>query len=523
MADLPKPVPYRGHLLLPAEDRVLAFMPHAKRIQQDGVEWVIVPHKLDETKVLRNLGYEAPPPILVQYDWCGDTPYDAQRITAAHITMNPRDHVLNGYGTGKTRSVLYAYDFLRGIGDVHKILVTAPLSTLRQTWSREVMTVFPHLRCRVLHGDKKKRLKLLAEDADVYIINHDGVEVILPELLARTDIDMLCLDELTAYKNKSTDRWKKTNALAKRMRRVVGMTGAPTPLEPLDAFGQVLMVNPTKVKDWSMTRFKEHTMNKITEFKWIPRKDAMEKVYAFMQPSVRFTRDECYDLPPCQTVQVACALTPDQDTLFRAMVRESAVAIGERKITAINEADEINKLLQVCLGAVYTTDGSLLHLDCKPRLEAVLQAVQESNSKIIVFSPYKASLPLMRDFLLKHGYSCGLVSGDVTLTQREQIFTQFMHSADPQVLLAHPTCMSHGLTLTAASTICWYGPPKSLEEFEQANARITRAGQKHSQLIVCIAATKVEERIYTRMSKRASLQGVLLDMYEQQELAEVLL
>jgi SNF2 family DNA or RNA helicase len=522
VSELPKPVPYRGHLLLPAEDRVLALMPHAKRVHQDGQDWVVVPHKLDETKVLRNLGYEAPPPILTQYDWCGDTPYDAQRITAAHITMNLRDHVLNGYGTGKTRSVLYAFDFLKKIGDSQRLLVTAPLSTLRQTWSREVMTVFPHLSYRVLHGDKKKRLKLLAEPADVYIINHDGIEVILEQLLKRTDIDMVCLDELTAYKNKSTDRWKATNKFVKQCRRAVGMTGAPTPLEPLDAFGQVLMINPAKVRDWSMTRFKEHTMNKITEFKWIPRQDAMAKVYEFMQPSVRFTRDECYDLPPCQIIQTACALTPDQDTLFKAMVRESAVAIGERKITAINEADEINKLLQVCLGAVYTTDGSLLHLPCDPRLEAVLRTVEESNSKVIVFSPYKASLPMLHAYLTKRGHSCAIVSGDVTLPNREAIFTQFMHAADPQVLLAHPTCMSHGLTLTAASTICWYGPPKSLEEFEQANARITRAGQKHSQLIACIAATKVEERIYTRMSKRASLQGVLLDMYENQELAEVL-
>jgi SNF2 family DNA or RNA helicase len=71
--------------------------------------------------------------------------------------------------------------------------------------------------------------------------------------------------------------------------------------------------------------------------------------------------------------------------------------------------------------------------------------------------------------------------------------------------------MSHGLTLTAASTIVWFAPVTSNEIYQQANARITRPGQKHNQLIVNIDASEVERRIYTRLQKKQSMQGLLLE------------
>jgi SNF2 family DNA or RNA helicase len=119
-------------------------------------------------------------------------------------------------------------------------------------------------------------------------------------------------------------------------------------------------------------------------------------------------------------------------------------------------------------------------------------------------------------------WSCEKISGDVSNADRERIFTLFMHNENPHVIVAHPATMSHGLTLTAASTIVWYGPPLSLEMYEQANGRITRAGQRHAQLIVHIAATKLEQKIYTRLQARSATQGLLLDMFEAQELGALL-
>lgn len=517
-----RPLMYRQHLLVADEPRLDVLMPHIKHVEHGGVRYALVPHAVDEAKVLRNLGYEVTPPILTNYDWCGSSPYEKQRITAAHITMNPVSFVLNGMGTGKTRAVLYAYDYLRRMGKVQKLLVSAPLSTLRQTWQRECTTIFPHLKTVVLYGTAAKRRMLLDDHADVYIINHDGVEVLERELMARQDLDMICVDELTVFKERTTNRWKSHKKLLGRpcVSCVTGLTGTPTPNGPLDAYGQVKLINAPACA-MSYTAFREAFMTRITQFKWLPKSDALDRVHAMMQPSVRFTRDDCYDLPPVQYVDRSCSLSEEARKMYHTISTELAMSVAKGEVKAVNEADKLNKLVQIALGTVYTTDKDVVRLPVHDRLAVLEQAIEESQSKVIVFTPYKSSLEMLESHIKKR-WTCAAISGDVSAHARDAIFNAFMHTPDPHVIVAHPATMSHGLTLTAASTIVWYGPPLSLEMYEQANARITRAGQSHSQLIVNISATKTEEKIYKRLHERAHMQGLLLELYEHQELSEYL-
>ena len=86
-------------------NKVLDTIPTAKTFNFKGKELVVTPHRLDEVKVLRNLGIQAPAPILYYYDWVGRfTPYEHQKMTAAFLTMNSKAVVLNEIGTGKTQS-----------------------------------------------------------------------------------------------------------------------------------------------------------------------------------------------------------------------------------------------------------------------------------------------------------------------------------------------------------------------------------------------------------------------------------
>ena len=77
-------------------------------------------------------------------------------------------------------------------------------------------------------------------------------------------------------------------------------------------------------------------------------------------------------------------------------------------------------------------------------------------------------------------------------------------------LLAHPQCVHHGLTLTAATTIIWYSPDHVLEVYEQANARIRRVGQKHKQQFLHLQSTAVERKIYSMLRNKQKLQDAFL-------------
>ena len=500
-------------LNLKAPGRVTTVIPTARAFDYKGQTLVAVPHDLDEVRILRNLGIDAPSPIAYHYDWSGQyKPFLAQEKTSAFLTLNPKAFVLSDLGTGKTMAALWAYDYLRSIGVASKMLIVSPLSTLERTWADEVFRHFPHLVTATLHGTADRRRKVLAGDADIYLINHDGLAVIEKELLARKDIDTVVVDEIASFRNAQTRRWKVLNRVCTGRARVWGLTGTPTPNAPVDAWAQCRLISPGRVPAYA-GKFKEATMRKISEFKWVSRDNATDIVAEAMQPAIRFSREQCVDLPPCQYVSRHADMSPEQTEAYKDMAARFVVEHKEGKITAANAGVKMMKLIQIGAGVAYGADHKEHLFPCKERVDAVREIIEQSASKVIVFVPFKAVIRMVADELGKD-YSVACVSGDTSMSARSDIFANFQQRKDPQVLVAQPAAMSHGLTLTAASTIVWYAPITSPETFTQANGRITRPGQKHSQLIVNVSSTPLERSLFNGLRNKQNVQGLLLDVIQ---------
>lgn len=495
-------------------ERILNTIPSAKAFSVRGVAYVAVPHRLVETRALRAMGYAAPAPIRHQYDWPGRfKPFAAQREAASFLSMYERAFNLSELGTGKSLSSLWAYDFLRATGKARKALIISPLSTLERTWADEVFNHFPHLECAVLHGTKEKRLKMLKQDVDIYIVNHDGVKIIEPALKDRSDIDIIIIDEIAqAARNAGTDRWKAINRVVNKQgikRACWGMTGTPTPNAPTDAWAQCRLVVPEKVPPY-FNRFKGQVMKQLSQFQWIPKPDATDLVKEVMQPSVRFTRDECLDLPPLMFETRTVALTKEQDKAYKEMVAKMRTEADSGEITAVNEAVKMGKLVQIACGVVYDNDRNEVTIPSHPRIEEVRSIVESAEGKVIVFVPFVSSVNMVAKELAKD-FSVEIIHGGVKKDERDRIFGAFQKSKHPKVVVAQPAAMSHGLTLTAASTIVWYSCVTSNETFEQANGRINRPGQKMNNFIIMLEGTPVEKRIYKRLQNKQKMQGALLD------------
>ena len=474
---------------------------------------MVLPHTHDVVRLARNLGLKAPAPIMAQYDWSGGKPFKTQKITAAMLTMNRRAYVLSEMGTGKTRATLFAIDFLMKSKEVRRAIVIAPLSTLTTVWYKEIFRYFNHLSVGVLHGSRKRRLQILAEDHQVFVINHDGIKTILPELLARVDLDCVVVDELASFRNARTDRWKCLSTLVGECKFAWGLTGSPTPNEPTDAWGQVKLLTPTRVPKY-FKAFKEETMTQVSTFRWLPRPHAKERVYEVMQPAVRFKRDDCVELPPVIYDTREAPLSSEQDRIYKQMMQHLKVAFDRGEAVAANEGVLMSKLLQITTGFVYTKDGRAVEIDNSPRMEALQELLEEAEGKVIVFVDFVHASVMLADRLSKLGYSVAQVSGATSKLDRDRIFTEFESAELPRVLVAHPKCMAHGLTLTAANVIIWFSPTTSLETYEQACARITRPGQKRKQLIMHLTGSKVESKLYRRLQQKSSLQGALLELFE---------
>ncbi len=475
-----------------------------------------MPHEETEVFLLRKLGFDVPSPILTQYDFPhqpGKPPFDVQKRTCAMLTMAERAYVLNGMGTGKTKCVLWAWDYLRRVNRIGKLLVVAPLSTLKFTWQRELFELFPNTKSAVLHGSKKQRIAALNDPSvEVFIINHDGVKVIEDELKNHPDINAIAIDELAVYRNKS-DRTKAMKKIAHGMKWVWGLSGAPMPREPTDVFHQAGIVTPDRVPKY-FSHFRDSLMYKINGFKYLPKDDAVERAYAVMQPAVRFTIDEVVELPECIERFVDVELGKLQQKVYKDLMLYCQSNLSNGQVSAANAGAVMNKLMQVSLGWVYNGDGVAIPLDNQNRIDALLDGIASTDRKVLVFVPFKHALAGISEALTKEGIEHAVVSGDTPANERNSVFNLFQNTGKYKVLLAHPQCLAHGITLTAADTIIWFAPVVSLEIYDQANHRIKRVGQKNKQQIWHLQSTAVERKIYKSLQMHQDIQNSFLKMFE---------
>ena len=495
--------------------RVLECIPTSEQVTVNGSTFVAVPHKPDEVRVLRNLGIKAPAPIMHYYDWSGEfTPYEHQRLTSAFLTMNEKALVLNEIGTGKTHSALWSADYLMKQGVIKKVLIISPLSTLERVWGDAIFKDFIHRTSVTLHGTSKRRLKLLKTDVDFYIVNHDGFSIIYDDAVGM--FDLVIVDEAAIYRNPSTNRFRlfrKWMAQHPDIRLWL-MTGTPTPNSPTDAWALAKLVD-SPYAPRTFTAFRDQTMERFGQYIYVPRASALDTVKHVLQPAVRYKRDECFDLPPTVFQTREVKLTKEQRTHYDKMMKHFLTDVaGGKQITAVNEAVKMQKLVQIACGVAYDDHKNTVELACKPRVDAVCEVIEEVGGKVIVFVPLTGTLKMLERELSKR-WNVAIVNGAVPTRKRNVIFNDFQNKTDPHVIIAHPATMAHGLTLTAASTIIWYGPITSNEQYVQANGRIERIGKHHTSNVVHIEGTELERKMYARLELKQRLQGLLLDMIQE--------
>lgn len=493
------------------------LIPGAADFNFGDKQYVTFPHGVAETRILRSQGYDVPSPIMHYFDWPGNyVPMGHQSTTASFLTLNPRAFVLNDIGTGKTLSMLWAADFLMKLGIIRRVLVAAPLSTLVRVWGDAIFQHFPHRSHVIMHDARATRIRMLNHDFDFFVINHDGVNTIADALHARDDFDLLILDELAVYRNGQTQRWKIMQKMIKPQQWVWGATGAPTPNLPTDAYAQAKLVNPwgPVSKYNSFTAFRNACMIKESMYVYRPAPNANEMVFDILQPSIRFSREECLSLPPCTTQTLEVELTPEQKKAYKDLMNEFATEINGSQVTAMNEAIKLMRLVQVVSGTLYDVAGVQHVIPAQPRMAVIKEIIEGTQQKVIIFCPFTGNLKPIIEQVAKWA-TCEMVYGDTPKSRRDAIFDHFQRSQDPRVLVAHPACMAHGLTLTSAATIVWWAPHNSHDIYEQANGRINRQGQEHPTTIIHIAGTAVERRIYKRLQDKAKFQGMLLEMVEE--------
>jgi SNF2 family DNA or RNA helicase len=281
-------------------------------------------------------------------------------------------------------------------------------------------------------------------------------------------------------------------------------------------WNQIRVITPSRVPRY-FSWFRDELMVRITQFKWANKPGAIDKAFSYFQPSVRYTLDDIMELPeavvppPQQT-----EMSAEQKRVYEDLRKYAGALVTSKEITALNAGVLMSKLLQVSTGWVYDSKRQIHHLGGEARLEALCDIIDAAEGKVIVFAPYLHTLSGIENHLNTHGYAPHIITGATPPKDRNKIFDTFQNSlVDRSPLLVFPKCISHGLTLTAADTVVWFGPITSSETYDQCNARIRRVGQKRKQLFVHLFSTPMEKKVYDLLTRRLLQQDSFLQLLEE--------
>ena len=486
----------------------------------DGLHDVAVFWGLKEAQELATLKIKnVPSTINRDYEYPGRfKPFAHQKETAAFLTLRKKAFCFNEQGTGKTAAVIWAADYLMKLGLVRRVLIIAPLSIMKSAWQNDLFTFAVHRSCDIAYGKRETRKAVINGEAEFVIINFDGLEIVKDDLIADGRFDLIVADEASAYKNMQTNRWKTLKSVVTPDTWLWMLTGTPAAQSPVDAYGLAKLVNPDGVPKF-FGQFRDKVMEKVGQFRWIPRQNAETIVHNALQPAIRFEKSQCLDLPELTYLEREAPLTPQQKMYYATLKNLMRMEAAGEEVTSVNAAVKLNKLLQISGGAVYSDTKEVIEFDVSNRLNVVQEVIEEASHKVLVFVPFSHTIDLLQAHLKKSGISTDVISGKVPVNRRNDIIKNFQEQQDPRVLIIQPQAASHGLTLTAADTIIWYAPVTSVETYLQANARINRPGQKHPMTIVHIKGSEVEARMYSMLRNNIKNHNRIIELYKQ-ELSE---
>lgn len=394
--------------------------------------------------------------------------------------------------------------------EISKVLVIAPKRVAEDTWTREHRK-WDHLNdltvARVL-GAPAQRRRALASDSDIYVIGRDNVVWLVEHYLRLKQgwpFDMIVIDELSGFKNPQAKRFRALRKAAPAAKRIIGLTGTPSPNGLMDLWAQVYLLDRGErlgktLGAYREKYFKAGARSGYVVYKWIPIRGAKEEIERRISDiCVSMSAADYLTLPKRIDNIIPVQLSPVELMKYRQLEKDQIISLEGEDIVAPNAAAVMTKLLQLANGNVYSAEGTVVPFHDK-KVEALAEIVDTSGSPVLVFYSFKHDLDAIQKAI-----------PEARILNNEKDIADW-NDGKVQVLLAHPASVGFGLNLQdGGHTIVWYGPTWSLELYQQANARLYRQGQQKPVIIHhLIAEGTVDEQVMRALESKGTSQAALL-------------
>ena len=453
------------------------------------------------------------------------TPHPYQRVCSDAIIEKDAVALWVEMGLGKTAATLYAAkQLMYDACTVSRFLIVAPKRVAEATWQDEIdkWDFTEGLTYSTVMGTQTERVRALSKKADFYITNRDNLVWLVKHFGCRWPFDGVILDEASSFKSHSAQRTKAIKQVRSRITKIIELTGTPMPNNYMDLWAQIFLLDRGERLGKYITHYRQRWFYpSITDGEghpraWAPKPGAEKEIDARLRDiTISIKAVDHLQLEAITTNDIPVCLSKAEQEQYNAFSRKKLMALDGTKIKAPQAIALTNKLLQLCAGAAYDEAGEP-HPFHRAKLDAFNELIDALDGQhALVFYGFKFD----RDNLLRelktrnNGLRFAVLEGD------EQAAA--WNRGEIDVLLAQPASCAYGLNLQKGGHhIVWYTLPWSLEQYQQANARLHRQGQKypvivHRLLVKGGADQMVAKALESKAGSQDALMEGLKTMIEQ--------
>lgn len=417
-------------------------------------------------------------------------------------------------GLGKTIITLSAIKELKYYRfQVRKVLIIAPKKVAEATWTTEAAK-WEHtknLRVSSILGSAQKRIRAIHQKADIYIINRENVTWLVDYLQHDWDFDMVIIDESSSFKSHTAKRFKSLSSVAHRVKRLVELTGTPSPNGLKDLWSQIYLLDQGARLESNYYRFREKyfTADKRGQqgqvFSYAAKDGSYDTILSKIDDICISMKSEDYiTLPDIIYDEMPVMLDSKAQRAYEELEAQMVMQLPDEDEISVASATALsNKLLQLANGAVYDDDHNMHEVhDCK--IEAFLELVESLQGKpLLVFYNFQHD---------KERIKKALKGVDVRELKTNQDIKDW-NDKKIEVLLTHPASSAYGLNLQQGGNhAVWFGLTWNYELYVQANKRLHRQGQTEKVIIHhLITKGTRDEDVMKALARKDDVQNYVMD------------
>lgn len=428
-------------------------------------------------------------------------------------------------GTGKSKVVVDTAAYLYGKGRINSVLLVAPNGVHRKWLNEDFPLSWPdwcEMKGAVWQSGNAKALKqcdeLFRTGAQMRVLcmnvegfSHKSIVEYAKKFLLATDC-LLVVDESHKIKNPDAARTKNLCALGRLAKYKRILTGTPIMNSPLDYYAQFQFLDP-HIFGQSYFAFKAEyaviadasdpmvtaIMRKqgLKRAPMLVKRDSngremyrnLDKLKSIVTPySVRYTKEECLDLPEKIYEKRYFQLEPKQWKMYEQLRTTMMTSLGDERVTVLHKMTLLMRLQQLASGYFPGDESGLQRLYANPtdnpRIRALMEALEDIDGKVIIWCRFVDEI---RDVAAALGDSAVMYYGAVKTADRESAIERFTNG-DARFLIGNAATGGTGLNLTVATTVVYYSNTFSYGDRKQSEDRAHRIGQRSNVVYIDLEA-----------------------------------